>query len=85
MTKGRFRIDIVISSPRMNKAMIMKILDQIKGQQLDGVTVNVITIPAEEFQEKRVEATRTESCKRLSENKIAALSTRHHKYVLWRW
>lgn len=50
--------EIVISSPGMNKAMVMKTLDQIKDRQLAGVNVNVITIPAEKYPEKRVEATK---------------------------
>lgn len=50
--------EIVISSPGMNKAMVTKTLDLIKNRQLTGVSVNVITLPAEDYPKNRIEMTR---------------------------
>lgn len=49
--------EIVISSPGINKAMVKRTLELVKIRQTAGVMVNVITIPAEDYPENRIEVT----------------------------
>lgn len=50
--------EIVISSPGINKTMVERTLEKVENRQEAGVKVSVITIPAEEYPENRMEATR---------------------------
>lgn len=49
--------EIVISSPGINHAMVKRTLELVKIRQAAGAMVNVITIPAEDYPENRIEAT----------------------------
>ena len=49
--------EIVISSPGINKAMVKRTLELVKIRQAAGVMINVITIPAEDYPENRIQAT----------------------------
>lgn len=49
--------EIVISSPEINKVMVKRTLELIKIGQISGVMVNVITIPAKDYPENRMEVT----------------------------
>lgn len=50
--------EIVISSPGMNKSMVAKTMDFVKERQSAGVAVSVVTLPAKDYPNNRVEVTK---------------------------